>query len=329
MPRWSAERRAPYVTGRETPRHGVSSVPRHGTSRCGDPHPRLSALRPLSFGGQQESLGRGGEVARGEAERWHARSLAMTSHLPADNIRSIAGFRTWFHSDWRRKWPARLHSCQSRSRRSSWASAAEARPLKWSRSGDALTLDPHAQNEGPTTNVSRQVYEPLVERDRSGGLVPTLALSWRITEDPTVWEFKLRQGVKFHNGNAFDADDVIFTFERARLPTSDFKGYLTSIESVAKVDAHTVRVKTEGPQSHLRAEPDQHFHHGQGVVRGQQRRRSRRTSRTRKRTLRCATPTAPGRSPWRRASPTCAPCSSATTPIGAAARCRSRSPSLS
>jgi peptide/nickel transport system substrate-binding protein len=42
--------------------------------------------------------------------------------------------------------------------------------------------------------------------------VPTLAVSWRITEDPTVWEFKLRQGVTFHNGNAFDADDAVFTF---------------------------------------------------------------------------------------------------------------------
>jgi peptide/nickel transport system substrate-binding protein len=127
------------------------------------------------------------------------------------------------------------------------SSAADARSLKWSRSGDALTLDPHAQNEGPTANVNRQIYEPLVERDRSGDLVPTLALSWRITEDPTVWEFKLRQGVKFHNGNAFDADDVIFTFERARQPTSDYKGYLTSVDSVSKVDAHTIRVKTKGP----------------------------------------------------------------------------------
>ena len=127
------------------------------------------------------------------------------------------------------------------------ASAADARSLKWSRSGDALTLDPQAQNEGPTTNVNRQIYEPLVERDYNGGLIPTLAVSWRITEDPTVWEFKLRQGVKFHNGNAFDADDVVFTLERARLPTSDFKGYLTSIESVARVDAHTVRIKTKGP----------------------------------------------------------------------------------
>jgi peptide/nickel transport system substrate-binding protein len=126
-------------------------------------------------------------------------------------------------------------------------SAADARSLRWARSGDALTLDPHAQNEGPTTNVNRQVYEPLVDRDRSGALVPTLALSWRITEDPSVWEFKLRQGVKFHNGNAFDADDVVFTFERARQPTSDFKGYLTSVESVTKVDSHTVRIRTKGP----------------------------------------------------------------------------------
>jgi len=125
--------------------------------------------------------------------------------------------------------------------------AAEARPVKWARSGDALTLDPHSQNEGPTANVNRQIYEPLVERARDGKLVPTLAVSWRITEDPTVWEFKLRQNVKFHNGSAFDADDVIFTFQRAALPTSDYKGYITSVESVTKTDAHTVRIKTKGP----------------------------------------------------------------------------------
>lgn len=122
----------------------------------------------------------------------------------------------------------------------------DARPIKWARSGDALTLDPHAQNEAPTINLARQIYEPLVERDRSGKLLPALAVSWSITSDPTVWEFKLRPGVKFHNGNAFDADDVVFSFDRARQPTSDFKGYLTSIESMTKVDAHTVHIKTQG-----------------------------------------------------------------------------------
>ena len=105
--------------------------------------------------------------------------------------------------------------------------AADARSIKWARSGDALTLDPHAQNEGPTASLNRQIYEPLVDRDRTGKLLPTLAVSWKITDDPTVWEFKLRQGVKFHNGNPFDADDVVFSLERARLPTSDYKGYLT------------------------------------------------------------------------------------------------------
>src|SRR5215207_2944872 len=78
------------------------------------------------------------------------------------------------------------------------ASTVDARSIKWARSGDALTLDPHAQNEGPTSNLNRQIYEPLVERDRTGKLTPALALSWRITEDPSVWEFKLRPGVKFH-----------------------------------------------------------------------------------------------------------------------------------
>ena len=124
--------------------------------------------------------------------------------------------------------------------------AADARSLKWSRSGDALTLDPHAQNENPTTALARQIYEPLVERDRSGKLVPTLAVSWRITEDPTVWEIKLREGVTFQNGNPFDADDVVFTIDRARQPTSDFKGYLASIENVTKANSHTVRIKTKG-----------------------------------------------------------------------------------
>ena len=154
------------------------------------------------------------------------------------------------------------------------ASAADARSLKWSRSGDALTLDPHAQNEGPTTNVNRQVYEPLVERDRSGELVPTLALSWRITEDPTVWEFKLRQGVKFHNGNAFDADDVIFTFERARQPTSDYKGYLTSIEIGDQGRCPHGAHQDQGTQPDPGAEPDQHPDHGQGMVGGEQRRQA-------------------------------------------------------
>ena len=52
------------------------------------------------------------------------------------------------------------------------AGAADARAIKWARSGDALTLDPHAQNEGPTHNLLHQIYEPLILRDRTGKLLP-------------------------------------------------------------------------------------------------------------------------------------------------------------
>lgn len=128
------------------------------------------------------------------------------------------------------------------------AGAADARALKWARSGDALTLDPHAQNEGPTHNLLHQMYEPLMLRDRTGKVLPMLAVSWQIREDdPTLWEFKLRQGVKFHNGNAFNADDVVFTLTRALQPTSDMKGLLTSIDTVSRTDDYTVLIKTKGP----------------------------------------------------------------------------------
>jgi peptide/nickel transport system substrate-binding protein len=128
------------------------------------------------------------------------------------------------------------------------ATAVEARTLRWARSGDALTLDPHAQNEGPTHALNHHLYEPLVMRNQKGDLVAGLATSWRILpNDPSVWEFKLRPNVKFHNGAAFDADDVVFSLNRAIAPTSDMKGLLTSVESITKVDDLTVHVKTRGP----------------------------------------------------------------------------------
>ena len=65
-------------------------------------------------------------------------------------------------------------------------SSAWAKTIKWSMQGDSLTLDPHAQNEGPTTQVSRQVYEALVQRGLDMKIGPALAKSWRAT-DPNTW----------------------------------------------------------------------------------------------------------------------------------------------
>ncbi len=128
------------------------------------------------------------------------------------------------------------------------ASAASATPLRIARSGDALTMDPHSQNEGPTHNVNHQIYEPLVRRAANGDLIPTLAVSWGISKtDPTIWEIKLRPNVKFHDGSAFTADDVVFSIKRAQAPSSDHKGLLTAVKDVVKVDDLTVNIVTTGP----------------------------------------------------------------------------------
>ena len=127
------------------------------------------------------------------------------------------------------------------------AGPAAAETVRWAAAGDALTMDPHAQNEGPTHVMNHQVYDSLVFRDQAMKLAPRLATSWKITDDPNVWEFKLREGVKYHNGNPFTADDVVFSILRAKHENSDMKGLLTSVIEVVKVDEHTVRMRTDGP----------------------------------------------------------------------------------
>ena len=124
---------------------------------------------------------------------------------------------------------------------------AEARTVTWARSSDALTLDPHALNDVVTHALAHQIYEPLIIRDSQGKPLPALAESWQMTSDPTVWEFQLRRGVKFHDGRPFTADDVIFSFRRAQQPNSGMKLLLSSIDKLIKVDDHTLQIKTKGP----------------------------------------------------------------------------------
>lgn len=125
---------------------------------------------------------------------------------------------------------------------------AQAETLRWARSGDALTLDPHSQNEGPTHTIRHQMYEPLIIRDVTGAFEPTLATEWGPSEDdPNVWVFKLREGVKFHDGADFTAEDVVFSFNRAKTENSDMKELINSITEVRAVDDYTVEMVTDGP----------------------------------------------------------------------------------
>ena len=125
---------------------------------------------------------------------------------------------------------------------------ANAETLRWARAGDALTLDPHSQNEGPTHTIRHQMYEPLIIRDTTGAFEAALATDWAPSADnPNVWVFNLRQGVKFHDGSDFTAEDVVFSFERAKQPNSDMKELIGSIKEVRAVDDYTVEMETDGP----------------------------------------------------------------------------------
>ena len=76
------------------------------------------------------------------------------------------------------------------------------------------SIDPHYHNLGPNNAIARHMFDRLVDTNENQQLRPGLAVSWTAIND-TTWEFKLRKGVKFHDGSAFTADDVLFTFERA------------------------------------------------------------------------------------------------------------------
>ena len=126
------------------------------------------------------------------------------------------------------------------------AGAADAENvLRWTSQGDALTLDPMSQNEGPTNAMNGSIYESLVSRDPALALVPELAESWE--PGPDGWTFKLRQGVKFHDGADFTAEDVAFSFERALAESSDFKEQAKAVASVEIIDDYTVKLVTDGP----------------------------------------------------------------------------------
>jgi peptide/nickel transport system substrate-binding protein len=123
-----------------------------------------------------------------------------------------------------------------------------AKSLRWASQGEITTLDPHSNNESFNNNQNNQVYEYLAERDLKeyGKLIPALAVSWQNVA-PTKWIVKLRQGVKFHDGSPFTADDVVFSYDRARIANSTFKLYSAQAGIPRKIDDHTVEFTTEGP----------------------------------------------------------------------------------
>jgi len=111
---------------------------------------------------------------------------------------------------------------------------------------DPTTLDTQNQQETPASVVASHLFDTLVERDQNLKIVPALAEELPKLVAPTTWEVKLRRGVKFHNGEEFNAESVKWSLERVKTglrASSNFR----PIEKVDIVDPYTVRVQTSKP----------------------------------------------------------------------------------
>ena len=129
------------------------------------------------------------------------------------------------------------------------ALSAQAQELSIALSAPITSLDPHFHNLSPNNGMSKHFFDPLVKQDELQRLKPGLAESWRAIDD-TTWEFKLRKGVKFHDGSDFTADDVIATFKRVpNVPNSpsSLGIYTRPIKESTATDKYTLRLKTDRP----------------------------------------------------------------------------------
>jgi peptide/nickel transport system substrate-binding protein len=123
---------------------------------------------------------------------------------------------------------------------------AAAATLRWANDGDVATMDPDMLQETVQLSFLSNIYEPLVRRDKDLKLEPALATSWEHTS-PTVWRFHLRQGVKWQDGSAFTADDVLFSLTRIQAPTSAMRAPMSMVKAARKVDDLTVDFETSNP----------------------------------------------------------------------------------
>lgn len=110
------------------------------------------------------------------------------------------------------------------------------------------SLDMPKTAERNASNAAWQLYDSLLWIDDNGDLTPALATAWEIDETGTVYTFTLRQGVTFHNGEPFNADAVVFTWERNKNPINQYYTDWIIADSVEAVDEYTVVARTAEPQ---------------------------------------------------------------------------------
>ena len=128
-----------------------------------------------------------------------------------------------------------------------WVLPLQAAELRIGLAADVTSMDPHFLNIAPNINISSHVFDALTHVDQDARLAPGLAVSWRAV-DATTWEFRLRRGVRFHDGAELTAEDVVFSIERTfQVPNGQYRTFTQRIVGKEVLDAHTLRLKTATP----------------------------------------------------------------------------------
>lgn len=117
--------------------------------------------------------------------------------------------------------------------------------LKIAQSGNPRSLDVHNANDGFSLRINKQIYSRLVEIDGDRNIIPGLAESWKKVDDKT-YDFKIRDNVKFHNGDKLQLEDIKFSFERM-LKSPRISFIVPPIEKIEIVEPNTIRIITKTP----------------------------------------------------------------------------------
>lgn len=108
--------------------------------------------------------------------------------------------------------------------------------------GDVQTWNPYTYNEVIANSIQKHVFNTLIEVDKDLKTVPSLALSWESSDDSKVWTFKLREGVKFHNGNPFTAEDVVFSLDTCLKTNKGWIDAMATTKSYKALDDFTLEI---------------------------------------------------------------------------------------
>ena len=126
--------------------------------------------------------------------------------------------------------------------------AADKDTIVVSQASDVLTLDPMLDTSPISFNVFRNIFDALTRVEADGSVGPLLAQSWTPSAEATVWEFTIRSGAKFHNGQPVTAQDVVWSYQRLERETkSPVRTYISKVKSVEAVESNKVRFTLSEP----------------------------------------------------------------------------------